>query len=237
MKVEISEKIEYITSGENPLSSDVVFIKGDKAIWIFDVGANDEAFNAIAEIISDADREKDVNIVISHFHRDHMGNLERIAKIPTVGNCVNLYVSKYTYKHCNIGTVVEEDIIINDGVKIHIFPMPSSHSKGCLCLEADDEAVFIGDAIYPAYKSIEDEDSGKMSACYDKFENRGEYRKQHKVYNVQHLKQQIDILKSLEAKKIYLAHEKKPLVRREIIVVFLERIYKKREQGNPFILQ
>ena len=34
---EISEKIKYVTSGENPLSSDVILIYGDKATWVFDV--------------------------------------------------------------------------------------------------------------------------------------------------------------------------------------------------------
>lgn len=275
---EISEKIKYITSGENPLSSDVILIDGDRATWVFDVGANDEAFEAIKQLIalslqgdnsilkneliqegmtnaenvslpdnvslsdnistpdSDSSQGKDVNIVISHFHRDHMGNLERIAKIPTTGKCVNLYVSSYTYKHCKTGIIVDEEITIDDGVKIRIFPMESSHSKGCLCLAVNDEVAFIGDAIYPAYKAIDD-NSGKMDACVDKFDNRKDYRKQQKVYNVQHMKSQIEKLKSLDVKKVFLAHEKNPLVRKEIIVVFLERIYKKREAGNPYIIQ
>lgn len=237
MRVNVSEKIEYITSGENPLSSDVIFIKGDKATWIFDVGANDEAFNAIEELVSDEASNRDVNIVISHFHRDHMGNLMRILSIPEPKNSINFYVSKYTKKRSNVGNIVEEDLFFDDGVRIHIFPMPSTHSKGCLCLEADDEAVFIGDSMYPAYKTVEDLTGTDMNSSVDKFDSRNEYRKQHKVYNVQHLKDQIEILKAIDAKKVYLSHEKSPLVRKAIIVKFLESVYDKREQGNPYILQ
>lgn len=236
MKIQVSDTIEYITSSENPLSSDVAFITGDRAIWIFDVGANDEAFEAIKSLIFDSESNKDINIVISHFHRDHMGNITRIKELPVGDKSVNYYVSAYTKKHCEIGTVVEDDIYFEDGVRIHIFPISSTHSKGCLCLEIGEEALFIGDSIYPSYKSI-DEDGITMSECANKFENRGEYRKQHKVYNVQHLKQQIDKLKTVKAKKLFLAHEKNPLVRTQIIIIFLERIYKKREQGNPYIIQ
>ena len=215
---------------------------------MFDVGANDEAFDTIEHLICETLSEqewnlqneligkRDVNIVISHFHRDHMGNLERIAKIPATGNCVNLYVSSYTNRYCKSGNIVDEEITIDDGVKIRIFPMESSHSKGCLCLAVNDEVAFIGDAIYPAYKTIDDK-SGKMDVCVDKFDNRRDYRKQQKVYNVQHMKSQIEKLKSLDVKKVFLAHEKNPLVRKEIMVVFLERIYKKREAGNPYIIQ
>ena len=245
---EISEKIKYVTSGENPLSSDVILIYGDKATWVFDVGANDEAFDTIEHLICETLSEKewniqneltgkrDVNIVISHFHRDHMGNLERIAKIPATGNRVNLYVSSYTNRYCKSGNIVDKEITIDDGVKIRIFPMESSHSKGCLCLAVNDEVAFIGDAIYPAYKTIDDK-SGKMDVCVDKFDNRRDYRKQQKVYNVQHMKSQLEKLKSLDVKKVFLAHEKNPLVRKEIMVVFLERIYNKLEAGNPYIIQ
>ena len=76
-----------------------------------------------------------------------------------------------------------------------------------------------------------------MDVCVDKFDNRRDYRKQQKVYNVQHMKSQLEKLKSLDVKKDFLAHEKNPLVRKEIMVVFLERIYNKREAGNPYIIQ
>lgn len=237
LKNTINEKIEYIAASENPLSSDVIFIYGDNATWIFDVGANDESFEAISDVILKEDG-KDVNIIISHFHRDHMSNLDRVMNVTATNKKINLYVSRYTSKRSNCGIIVEDDIRVDDGVKIHIFPVASTHSKGCLCLAVDDEAVFVGDLIYPAYKTIEDISGGEMSpGSVDKFDTRNEYREQHKVYNVQHLKEQIDKLKTIDVKKVFLAHEKHPLIRKLVIEKFLESVYLKREQGNPYIIQ
>lgn len=236
MRVEVSERIEYIEGQENPISSEVVIVKGDNATWIYDVGTSDEAFDAISELILDMDSGRDVNIVISHFHKDHMGNLDRIAKIPVTGKCVNLYVSSYTYERSKTGIIVDNDITIDDGVKIHIFKMPSTHSKGCLCMEAGGEVVCVGDAVFPAYKKLENEKTGEMSACVDVFVNKDDYKHQYKVYNVQHLKNQIDMLNSIESTKIFMSHEKRPIAKKAVIVKFLESIYAKREQNNPLIL-
>ena len=227
MRIKITDRIEYIAASENPLSADVVFVKGNDSIWIFDVGESDEAYEAIAELLKD----NQVNIILSHFHRDHMWNLERIAAIPTVDRCVNLYVSKHTYKYAKTGIIVEDDVVIDDGVKIHIFPISATHSKGCLCLEVDDEITFLGDAIYPAYKGRGEGDE------YIILENRRKYQKQGKAYNVQLLREQIETLKSLKSDQLFMAHEVRPIVKRKIIIRFLESIYDKREPGEPFIFQ
>ncbi|MDO4188469.1 MAG: MBL fold metallo-hydrolase [Lachnospiraceae bacterium] len=259
MRVEISDRIEYIVSSESPLSSDVVFVKGDKATWIFDVGASDEAYEAISKAICEEllNLRRGVNIVISHFHEDHMGNLQKIMKHArdvqksresnsetsdesSMCKSVNLYVSRYTCKHCKADTIdedfvtiVDEQVTVDDGVKIHIFPIPSTHSKGCLCLEVGDEIIFMGDSIFPSYKMIRDGES-EMGTSYDLYEKNSEYRKQVKVYNVQHLKEQIDLLKMLLGTNVFLSHEKRPLVKKAIIVRFLESVYAKREKDNPF---
>lgn len=132
--VEITPEISYLPSVENPISSDVVFIKpeGSEITWIFDTGANSES----AEIINSIEGKK--NIVISHFHPDHILNLLKV-------KYDNLYVTKYTKKYTRAGTVVDSDISFPDGIKI--YQLPSSHSKGCLALEYKDYA-FLGDATY-----------------------------------------------------------------------------------------
>lgn len=132
--VEITPEISYLPSVENPISSDVVFIKpaGSEITWIFDTGANSEA----AEIINSIEGKK--NIVISHFHPDHILNLLKV-------KYDNLYVTKYTKKYTRGGTVVDSDISFPDGIKI--YQLPSSHSKGSLVLEYKDYA-FLGDATY-----------------------------------------------------------------------------------------
>ena len=132
--IEITPEISYLPSVENPLSSDVVFIKpaGSDTTWIFDVGTSSEA----ADLINKIEGKK--NIVVSHFHPDHILNLLKV-KYDT------LYVTKYTKKYTRGGEVVDSDLVFPDGIKI--CQIPSSHSKGSLILEYKDYA-FLGDATY-----------------------------------------------------------------------------------------
>ena len=84
--IKLNEFISYLPATEKPLSCDVVFIKTDKATWIFDVGLNKEAVSEIKKI------EGTKNIVISHFHPDHILNLVNVS-------ADNIYVSKNTKKY------------------------------------------------------------------------------------------------------------------------------------------
>ena len=132
--INLTPEISYLPSVENPISSDVIFIKpeGSDITWIFDVGTSSEA----AELIKAVEGKK--NIVISHFHPDHILNLLKV-------KCDNLYVTKYTKKYTRAGTIVDEELSFPDGIKI--YQIPSSHSKGSLVLEYKDY-VFLGDATY-----------------------------------------------------------------------------------------
>ena len=132
--INLTPEISYLPSVENPLSSDVVFIKpaGSDTTWIFDVGTSSEA----ADLINKIEGKK--NIVVSHFHPDHILNLLKV-KFDT------LYVTKYTKKYTRAGTIVDEELNFPDGIKI--YQIPSSHSKGSLALEYKDY-VFLGDATY-----------------------------------------------------------------------------------------
>ena len=134
----LTSEISYLPSVENPLSSDVVFIKpeGSDITWIFDTGTSSEA----AELINAVGGPK--NIVISHFHPDHILNLIKV-------KYDSLYVSKYTKKYTRAGEVVDGDEAFSDGIKI--YPIPSSHSKGSLVLEYKDYA-FLGDATYVHFR-------------------------------------------------------------------------------------
>ena len=136
--ITLTPEISYLPSIETPLSSDVVFIKpaGSDTTWIFDVGTCSEA----AQLINQIEGKK--NIVISHFHPDHILNLIKI-------KYDNLYVTKYTKKYTRAGTVIDGDELFPDGIKIS--QIPSSHSKGSLIIEYKDYA-FLGDATYVRYR-------------------------------------------------------------------------------------
>lgn len=136
--IQITPEISYLPSVESPLSSDVVFIKpeGSDTTWIFDTGTCAEA----AQLINAVEGKK--NIVISHFHPDHILNLLKV-------KYDNLYVTKYTKKYTRAGTLVDEEVDFPDGIKI--YTIPSSHSKGSLVLEYKDYA-FLGDATYVRFR-------------------------------------------------------------------------------------
>lgn len=132
--IKISDCISYLPASSKPLSCDIVFIKTDKATWIFDVGLSKNA----AELINKVQGPK--NIVISHFHPDHTLNLVKVSYD-------NLYVSSNTKKYVFKGTVVKDCLVINENPQIKIMEFPSSHAKGCLCLVCQDYA-FMGDGTY-----------------------------------------------------------------------------------------
>jgi len=136
--VKITENISYLPASKAPFSSDVAFIKTNTATWIFDAGMSSAAAEEINKI------EGPKNIVISHFHPDHIFNLTKV-------KCDNLYVSKYTKRYTFKGTLIESDTVFNEDPQIKIISLPSSHAKGCLCLICGDYA-FMGDGTYAKEK-------------------------------------------------------------------------------------
>lgn len=130
-KISITDNISYIPASENPLSCDVVFIKTKNETWIFDTGVTSDAAKEIKAV------EGKKNIVISHFHPDHIFNLARVS-------CDNLYVSKNTKKYTLKGTVVSGVQTFDD---ITLMELPSCHAKGCLILICGEYA-FLGDGTY-----------------------------------------------------------------------------------------
>lgn len=122
--IRLNNLISYISPTENPLSANVVMIQGKEALWLYDVGNHPD----IPQVIEQFRDGRNVNVILSHFHEDHTGGLPDIAYN-------EIYQGKYTYRHTEKGVIVQENIYIQDGdVSLHIFPLPSSHAKGCVAL-------------------------------------------------------------------------------------------------------
>ena len=140
--IRLNNLISYISPTENPLSANVVMIQGKEALWLYDVGNHPD----IPQVIEQFRDGRNVNVILSHFHEDHTGGLPDIAYN-------EIYQGKYTYRHTEKGVIVQENIYIQDGdVSLHIFPLPSSHAKGCVALEVNEEWCFLGDALYAMQK-------------------------------------------------------------------------------------
>ena len=101
--IKISDKISYIKASENPLSADVGIINVCGATWLYDVGNNEDIPKSLCG---------EYNVVLSHFHTDHIGNIDKIRAKDT-------YLSATTYAHVHRGIVVGSDIFTDE---IHIFP-------------------------------------------------------------------------------------------------------------------
>lgn len=139
MEIAITDRISYIPQAEKPLSSDIVLIRGEKKLFVFDVGNNEEATKYLNGLPGPK------TVIISHFHSDHTANLEETFYD-------ELYVGLQTYKSVRRGIVVTDSVEINDGVKIEIIPVPNVHAKGSLMMVVNDELIFTGDATYAMWK-------------------------------------------------------------------------------------
>lgn len=230
--VKLTDRIRYLQMSYEPLSADVVAVRGDSAWWIFDVGACDEAVDFInalprssessthldtSECIKNATVPLKKNIVISHFHRDHLLNVVRHCNGVVSLDFDTLYVGSHASKV--VGEIaghekitVSSPLLFDDVVHIEILPVPNSHAKGALALIVDD-FVFLGDATYPMVGHGEPD-----------------------VYNVQILEQQIKMLKSLTASRFCLSH-KRGLVRdKSSVIQFLESVLARRQKNENYIV-
>ena len=198
--IEIKEGISYVEATDNPLSADIGIAEGNDATWLYDVGNGDKPISGL---------NGNYNAVLSHFHPDHIGNISKL-------NIKNLYLSKETMKHLPADIlpsacihIVKEPVNIDN---IRIFPLPSSHAKGCLGMEVNGEYAFLGDALY----------------CHA--------GKNGYTYNVQFLKQEIDTIENLGSEYLLVSHCKGLVRKRKEVLSELKAIYAKREKGNNEIL-
>ncbi len=219
--VKLSDRIQYLQVSYEPLSADVVAVRGDSAWWIFDVGACDmavEFINALPRnpVNGNVAVPLKKNVVISHFHRDHLLNVVRHCHGEVSLDFDTLYVGSYASKvvgeMCDREKVtVTSPLSFEDGMHIEILPIPNSHAKGSLALVVDDE-VFLGDATYPMVGHGTPD-----------------------VYNVQILEQQIKMLKTLEPSRFCLSH-KRGLVRdKDSVIQFLESVLARRQKNENYI--
>lgn len=228
----INEYISYIPATEVPISSDVGIIYGKNCTYVFDVGSIPESLDFLHSL------NGNIKIVISHFHADHTWWLTRHkageeGMLP--GDTLSLtyepvkyeklYIGKGTERYLPDGEMIREPYVIWDDIadregkplKLEILPMPSSHSKGSLALVVNDEYIFMGDSTYcryiPKREGVED----------------------HVEYNVQKLKEQIELLKSIKAEKCLISHEKRIMRPKKVVIRQLESVYAKRQPGENVI--
>lgn len=191
-EIAINEKISYLEGTENPLSADIGIIRNGDTLWLYDVGSGERAISKLTG---------SYHVVLSHFHQDHTGNLGKLS-------IAEAFVSPETKRHVQMGTVVDRDLFIGS---LHIFPLPSSHCKGCLGLEVDETYAFVGDALYSKARD-------------------GYY-----VFNAQLVKEEIEVLKGLKAPYLLVSYYKGLLRPRDEAIAELEELYRLRDKDSAEI--
>ena len=181
-------------ASQNPLSADIGVIEGEGCTWVFDAGNGEEAAAFLRAIPNPK------NLVLSHFHGDHIGNW-RAAPFGQV------YQGAFTFRRTGTGIVVREGLWAG---AVYLFPIPSTHAKGCVGLEAGEYA-FLGDAAYCAQ------------------------REGRPAYDVSLLAREIRVLEGLAARYFLLSHGE-PFVREKgEVLEGLREIYRQRKPGEGWI--
>ena len=196
--LEITPGISWLKATASPLSADILLIQGQKNLWLFDVGASPEALTMLQSL------PQKPNVILSHFHPDHISNLDKL-------DHHELFLGGYTFEKIGTGYVIREPFLIDDGVKLRLFPIPSSHAKGCIGLEVNETYALLGDAAYCSAKN--------GSA----------------VYNSTLLKDEIATLKALSAPYFLLSHGDPLFQQKKDVLDMLESIYAQRDPKCPVI--
>ena len=95
---------------------------------------------------------------------------------------------------------------------LHLFPLPSSHCKGCLGLEVEGRYAFVGDALYCKTKN-------------------GAY-----TFSVQLVHDLLAVLKRLTAPDLLVSHFPGMVRPRAEVIAEFEVLYAMRQPGNNEIL-
>ena len=131
----IGNRIEYLPAENDPLSTDVYCIEGDKYCYVYDVGDDSRSLRYINQI------GKETVVILSHHHKDHTGNIKTL-------HYRDLYVGKKTHEVIGKGIIVEDKLTINDGVKIDVIHCTSPHTDGSLIVTIDNEFTLIADLYF-----------------------------------------------------------------------------------------
>ncbi len=128
------------SEGPNPK---IGIILGTSAVCLIDVSNEKAMLGEALSFVSSERPSAVIKVVLTHFHNDHIANLEYLPSSLEVYSSKN--TARYLKKPINL---VQKDLILDlGGVTASILPVPSLHAKGCLDVLCGPY-LFVGDSLY-----------------------------------------------------------------------------------------
>lgn len=252
--IKINDEISYLDASEDPISSNVVFIKpkNSQTTWIFDVGLTSLAAQEINAI-----QGKKI-VVISHFHPDHLFNINRISYD-------ELYLSAHSFKYAKKGIVVKnkefsvdsEDSLFAENTRVapedarltenfFVVPEDARLTENQLAQAANSQLTenqLAQAAENPKIKIMELPSShakGSLMLQYGDyvFTGDGTYcttKNGKHVYNANLLFDEIQTLENLDCKYLCLSHERNFIQKKETVLKLHKDIYSRRKVNEAYI--
>lgn len=218
---QITDRISYVPASMNPLSSDIGIVRGNERLYLYDTGSSLPCLKYLQSLSADK------AFVISHFHGDHtwwlsdhkhgehgVANDDNISTDYDSPKYSSLYVSPQSARYISANletTIITDSIVIDDGIRLEIKPLPCTHCKGSLMLIVDNKYAFLGDATY----------ANKVDGVT--------------FYNSQLLKSEIDILENTDVDFFLLSHDAKFVRPKAVVLRQLQTIYSHRTPGDSLI--
>lgn len=246
----ITENIRYIKAAEEPLSSDVVLVETKDSFFVYDVGSRIEIISILALL------EKPVNIVLSHFHQDHIQALKSLLRD---GSLEAVLCKKHFGNFDGSGDLQGKDgkmtcgRVVSEGTDCDKYSGTIQTAYGGLyqgkhtykytgCgvivekpLTFDDSVLCV--KIYPVPSSHA---KGSLALGVGEYIFLGDavypsYKNGESVYNAQLLKALTDFLKDSDYKYCGISHGKDFIYKKEVVISSLEKIYAERDKKESII--
>lgn len=141
--IRINPHISLITSDLNFICAQIGIIQGKKESLLIDAGASCAQINLLKEKIESKELNNNISkCIITHFHPDHIKNLEILNNLEVIG-------SKNTSRYTRVDTLINKNTTLDLGdISVEIIPLPSIHAKGSLCIYIPVyKIMFIGDSL------------------------------------------------------------------------------------------
>ncbi|THE63375.1 MBL fold metallo-hydrolase [Salinadaptatus halalkaliphilus] len=131
--------IDNLAQGVQAFTSNVYLVEGDRTVLI-DPGANFDVVDRIRSRVDDLDA-----IVLTHTHRDHVGNLEAV----TDAFDVEVWGYDASVENAKIDHEIEDEEAIRLGDDEYVALHTPGHKNDHLCFYSEDAGVlFAGDLVF-----------------------------------------------------------------------------------------